>query len=109
MVSFSPPLISPHLPHQPRVISEGPCPVLPDVSQDIALSRVRVPAKKLMLDFAASPNRYKAAASRNKEWFEGQTAAIETEFTAGVVVIAAMRNHSGARSGNGVKGFDLPM
>jgi hypothetical protein len=61
MVSFSPPLTSPH---QPQVISEAPCPVLPDVSQDIALSRVRVPAKKLMLDFAPSPNQYKATASR---------------------------------------------
>jgi hypothetical protein len=64
MVSPSPSLTSPD---QPRVISEVPSLAVPCSSPDIALPNIRVAPKKLILDFAASPNQYKAAASRKNQ------------------------------------------
>jgi hypothetical protein len=64
MASFTPPQAARD--QQPRgmVIPETVRDGRSEVRRDIALSTIPLAPKKLMLDFASSPNQYKAAASR---------------------------------------------
>jgi hypothetical protein len=45
----------------PETVREG----RPEVRQDIVLPTIPLAPKKLMLDFAASPNQYRAAAKKH--------------------------------------------
>jgi hypothetical protein len=60
---------------QPRrtVIPEAFRDAVPEVRRDIALPTIPLAPKKLMLDFAPSPNQYKAAARKHAGAKERQT------------------------------------
>jgi hypothetical protein len=65
MASFTPPQAAHDQQTRRMVIPEAVRDGRPEVRQDIALPTIPLAPKTLMLDFAPSPNQYKAAAKKH--------------------------------------------